>query len=247
MKIAVVGTPNVGKSCIYNAVAGYKSVSSNFSGTTVKYEQSTVRVNGLVAYLVDFPGCYSLAGTDDISLELGEYFLTQSVDVIIDVLDASHLDRSLPLTLELLDLGLPVVVALNMVDEAHGKGVKIDSESLSNFLGAPVIETIASRNVGIAKLFQQVRKISRQRPNNRLRHVVTYTNEIEAALEDLEQDLVESVNQSAFPPRFIAVKMLEGETGLLKHLPGFHSNGVKKRLTFYAITSWLEKMYPIRL
>jgi len=230
MKIAVVGTPNVGKSCIYNAVAGYKSMSSNFGGTTVRYEQSTVRVNGMVAELVDFPGCYSLVGTDEISLELGEYLLTQSVDVVINVVDASHLDRSLPLTLELLELGHPMVLALNMIDEAHAKGIEVDSEILADFLRVPVIDTIASRNVGIPELFQQVRNIYSKHRASEKRHIVTYSNEVESALQSLTREIVTSCPQCRMSSRFMAVKLLEGETELLQRVPGIHLNGIKQKV-----------------
>lgn len=229
MKIAVIGPPNVGKSSIYNAVAGYKSVSSNFGGTTIRYEESTVRLNGMVSELVDFPGCYSLSGVDEISLEIGEYLITQPIDVIISVVDASRLERSVPLTLELMELGKPVVVALNMMDDAHAKGIEIDSEKLSNLLHVPIIETVASKNIGIHDLFLTVRNIYKQK----IREQATqpqYSPGVESAVHQIEHEISRSSPECSISSRFIAVKLLEGETELVNRISGVHLNGLTEKV-----------------
>jgi len=229
VKIAVIGPPNVGKSSIYNAVAGYKSVSSNFGGTTIRYEESTVRLNGMVSELVDFPGCYSLSGVDEISLEIGEYLITQPIDVIISVVDASRLERSVPLTLELMELGKPVVVALNMMDDAHAKGIEIDSEKLSNLLHVPIIETVASKNIGIHDLFLTVRNIYKQK----IREQATqpqYSPGVESAVHQIEHEISRSSPECSISSRFIAVKLLEGETELVNRISGVHLNGLTEKV-----------------
>ena len=135
MKIALIGQPNCGKSTIFNYFSGYKAAVSNFPGTTVKYTVSQVVFEGEEITCVDLPGVYSLTSTDQAELNSRNYLLAGEADVIINVIDASLLGRSLELTLELMSLERPLVVALNMMDEAARKGISIDADKLSDPLG----------------------------------------------------------------------------------------------------------------
>ena len=127
MKIAFIGQPNCGKSTIFNYFSGYKAAVSNFPGTTVKYTVSQVVFEGEQITCVDLPGVYSLTSTDQAELNSRNYLLSGEADVIVNVIDASLLGRSLELTLELMSLERPLVVALNMMDEAARKGTVIDA------------------------------------------------------------------------------------------------------------------------
>jgi ferrous iron transport protein B len=162
VKVALVGQPNCGKSTLFNAVAGYRSLTSNFAGTTVEYTRGQARVDGAVVDLVDLPGLYSLTPTNPLEAIGRECLLSGDWDVIINVIDASQLARSLELTLELKDLQAPLVVCLNMMDEAARKGIVIDSKALSVALGVPVVETIASRGQGILDSFRAALALSRR-------------------------------------------------------------------------------------
>ena len=153
MRIALIGQPNCGKSTLFNQVAGYKAETGNFSGTTVSYTESRVRVSGEVIELVDLPGAYTLEGGSPAEMEATRYLCSQSVDVIINVADATHLSAALELTLELLPLKKPVILALNMMDEAARLGLHIDGEGLASELGIPVLPLIASRGRGVKGLF----------------------------------------------------------------------------------------------
>ena len=126
MRIALVGQPNCGKSTLFNQVAGYKAETGNFSGTTVTFTESRIRVAGEVEELVDLPGTYSLVGTNPAESETQRYLASNQVDVIINIIDATHLAQGLDLTLELLALKRPMVVGLNMMDEAMRIGLSID-------------------------------------------------------------------------------------------------------------------------
>ena len=159
MKIALVGQPNAGKSTLFNSVAGYKSATSNLPGTTVNYTKSHVRINGDVFDLIDFPGTYSLSATNDAEAVVRKNLITSKFDLIINIIDASQLGRSLPLTLELMELGVPIIIALNMFDEAKHKGIEINVEQLSNLLGIPVQTTIASKNIGVRDLFLMAKSV----------------------------------------------------------------------------------------
>jgi ferrous iron transport protein B len=162
VKVALVGQPNCGKSTLFNAVAGYRSLTSNFAGTTVEYTHGQARVDGAVIDLVDLPGLYSLTPTNPVEAVARQCVLSGQWDVIINVLDASQLARSLELTLELKDLQAPMVVCLNMMDEAARKGILIDSKALSVALGVAVVETIAARGQGILDSFRAALNLPRQ-------------------------------------------------------------------------------------
>ncbi|HSG44674.1 MAG TPA: FeoB small GTPase domain-containing protein, partial [Anaerolineales bacterium] len=153
MRVALIGQPNCGKSTLFNQVAGYKAETGNFSGTTVNYTESRVRVMGEVIELVDLPGAYTLEGGSPAEMEAARYLRSQNVDVIINVADATHLAAALDLTLELLPLNKPVVLALNMMDEAKRLGLQIDGEGLARELGIPVLPLIASKGRGVKRLF----------------------------------------------------------------------------------------------
>ncbi|MGH7594834.1 MAG: FeoB small GTPase domain-containing protein [bacterium] len=163
MRLALLGQPNSGKSTIFNWIAGYKSATANFPGTTVSYTISKVRLNGVVAELTDLPGIYSLAASDRAAGAALEYLLHHEVDAIVNVIDASRLSRGLELTLQLLELGHPIVICLNMMDEAARHGVHINLEKLSSLLGVPIVATVASKGEGVSQVFQKVRESLRMR------------------------------------------------------------------------------------
>ena len=153
MRFALVGQPNCGKSTLFNQVAGYKAETGNFSGTTVTFTESRVRVAGQVVDLVDLPGSYALDGLNPAEQETLRYLASRDVDAVINVADASHLAQSLELTLELLALRRPVILALNMLDEAARLGLRIDGEGLARELGIPVLPLVASKGRGVRELF----------------------------------------------------------------------------------------------
>ena len=153
MRFALVGRPNCGKSTLFNQVAGYKAETGNFHGTTVTFTESKVRVAGEVIELVDLPGTYTLAGSNPAESIAKNYLSSNEVDVIINVVDVSHLAQSLELTLELLSVDRPVILAMNMMDEALRLGLKVDGPGLQNKLGIKVVPLIASRGRGVKGLF----------------------------------------------------------------------------------------------
>ena len=153
MKVALIGLPNCGKSTLFNQVAGYKAETGNFSGTTVKFTESRVRVAGEVINLVDLPGAYTLQSGSPAELEASRYLDAQDVDVIINVTDSTQLAAGLSLTFELLSFNKPLILALNMVDEAARLGLHIDGEGLAQELGIPVLPLMASKGRGVKGLF----------------------------------------------------------------------------------------------
>lgn len=223
MRIALIGQPNCGKSTLFNQVAGYKAETGNFSGTTVTFTESTVRVLGDVVSVVDLPGTYTLAGTNPAEREVIKYLTSNEVDVVINVLDASHLAHGLTMTVELLELEIPIVVALNMMDEADRLGIRVDVEGLSQALGAPVIPMIASKGRGVQPLFVKAYQVGQQRS---LPNPATYSADLERHLEVLTHSLADVT--SHLKPRALAIKLLEGDEpilqGVLQQKPGLASD-----------------------
>ncbi len=162
MRVALIGQPNCGKSTLFNQVAGYKAETGNFSGTTVTFTESRVRVGGEVIELVDLPGAYSLREGSPAEREAAHYLDSNNVDVIVNVADASHLALGLELTLELLPLNKPLILALNMMDEATRLGLCVDGEGLSAELGIPVLPLVASKGRGVKGVFLKALEMGRK-------------------------------------------------------------------------------------
>lgn len=211
MKIALIGQPNCGKSTLFNQVAGYKAETGNFSGTTVTYTESKVRVMGQVVEVIDLPGTYSLAGTNPAERESLRYLTSHEVDVIINVLDATHLAQGLELTYELLELGIPVVAAMNMLDDARRRGIQIDGPRLQQHLGIPVLPLVASRGRGVKEVFVAAQKAGERKS---IPPRPSYSRDVEHALARIEEEArpVEA-GVETYP---FAVKLLEGDEAFVQ-------------------------------
>jgi ferrous iron transport protein B len=216
MRIALAGQPNCGKSTVFNNIAGYKAITSNFPGTTVKYTETRTHVLGYICDCIDLPGTYSLTAGDPAELEARRHLLSGEVDVIINVVDASLLIRSLELTLQLLELEVPMVLCLNMMDEAQRKGIQIDVQKLSNLLGIPAVPTIATTGKGLQELFVEVLKVYGEKKKGK---TLKFSKDIEAIIADLGSALQADwpVNEKV-PSRFLAVKLLEKDGFFIKEV-----------------------------
>ncbi len=161
LRIALAGNANVGKSTIFNGLTELHQHIGNWPGKTVEKAEGTLIHKGKKIDIIDLPGVYSLTPYSEEEKITKEYICTEKPDVVINVVDASVLERNLFLTLSLLQLGKPMVIALNMVDVAERKGVKVDAHRLSRLLGVPVVPIVATRGIGLAKLMGQAAHASR--------------------------------------------------------------------------------------
>jgi ferrous iron transport protein B len=207
MVIALVGQPNCGKSALFNSVAGYKTISSNFPGTTVDFVASRVNLNGGGFTLVDLPGIYSVSSSEREEILARRYLIKEKPDLVINILDASVLSRSLELTLELLELKIPLVICLNMIDEAAKKGVEIDVGHLSQDLGVPVIPTIAIRGQGVPELFQSAVQTAKSGNTGNIHFLSLDVERVISELADLLG--VATATRLGVPQRFLAIRLLE--------------------------------------
>lgn len=203
--IIFIGQPNCGKSALFNAIAGFKAETSNFPGTTVKHTHSRVNVRGRILNIIDLPGTYSLNPSDPAEKVALTHLFSEKPDLIINVVDASVLSRNLELTLELIELGYPMIVALNMTDLAEKKGMEIDVEKLEKLLGVPVVPTIAIRGRGIKEMLDAVLKaLDKGVPIAQIK----WSKDVEDKIEELEKQIPESLPAVA-NSRFMAIKMIE--------------------------------------
>jgi len=204
MKLALIGQPNCGKSTIFNQLAGYKSISANFPGATVSYTLGRFYFQNKSIELVDLPGTYSLSWYDDAEKESVKALSNMDFDCIINVLDASTITRGLELTLELISLNKPMVVALNMMDEAKKKGIDINIAKLEDSIGVKVVPVIAKQAKGIKDLINAALKA--KPPIKKC----IYSKRIESLIQNLEQCLESQAGNLILPSKLIAIKAIEG-------------------------------------
>ncbi|MDD3655268.1 MAG: ferrous iron transport protein B [Atribacterota bacterium] len=226
MKIVLVGQPNCGKSTIFNNVAGYKAITSNFPGKTVTYTLSKMTFQGITSEIVDLPGTYSLTSFDLAELEARKYLLREENDVIINVIDASLLGRGLELTLQLLELNLPTVICLNMIDEAEAKGVIIDTDKLSRLLGVPVVTAIAYKGWGLNGLFETAYKMGQKPVKSEFQ---PFSKDVEQVIKDLSEHIkkVDYAKKFNVTNRFLATKLLENDQHFIDEIKASDKDFIK--------------------
>ena len=205
--IALAGNANVGKSVIFNQLTGLHQHVGNWPGKTVKRAEGTLVHGGCTIDVVDLPGIYSLSTFSLEERVSREYIAVEHPDVLVDVVDASSLERNLFFTIQLLELEPHLIVALNQMDMAEKKGVRIDVERLSAILGVPVVPTVASRNVGIDELVDEVIDyVEKKTPTP---SPPPYGQEIEARIGAVA-DAVRRL-EIPYPTRWAAIKLIEGD------------------------------------
>ena len=183
LKVALIGNPSVGKSTLFSRLTGIGVLISNYPGTTMEVAHGRVCHDRICLDLSDLPGVYSLDGNTPEEQTVNKYLREEKPDVILNVLDATRLERNLYLTLELLELGMPVIVSLNMIDDARTIGVEIDAESLADLLHVPVIPTSSREGIGLEELmheFQAPPDPSKNRHVKYDRHVEEYIRALSA-------------------------------------------------------------------
>lgn len=226
INVALVGNPNSGKTTLFNFASGSHERVGNYGGVTVDAKEAKFQQSGYTFNLVDLPGTYSITEYSPEELFVRMHILEQMPDIVINVVDASNLERNLYLTTQLIDMNIKVVIALNMYDELKKKGVDFDYEKLGKMMGIPIIPTVASKGTGIAKLFSKLIEVYEDR-DPIVRHVhINYGKLIENSISAI-QDLVwkNPALTDKISSRFIAIKLLEQDKStikLLDKLPNFN-------------------------
>ena len=203
----MAGQPNCGKSTIFNAVAGFKVNTGNFSGTTVSFTETRVYLGGRTVRLIDLPGTYSISSHDLAEKEARDFLLSGNVDVIINVLDSSILGRSLELTIQLLEMNIPMVMALNMYDESKEKGIDIDLELLNALTGVEAYPVIAVEGTGVRDLFEAALRVAKEqfRPVQPV-----YDRDVEECIAQISHRYPDAIREALdIDERFVIIRLLE--------------------------------------
>ncbi len=208
--IALVGNPNSGKTTIFNYASGSKERVGNYSGVTVDSKQAKFKLNGYTFNIIDLPGTYSMTAYSPEELYVRKYILGFHPDIVINVIDASNLERNLYLTTQLIDMDIKVVVALNMFDELETKGDKFDHNSLGKMIGIPFIPTIGSKGTGLTELFEKAIEVYEDKEPS-VRHIhINYGKGVENAITGLQQIIRENKGMTdKVSSRFYAIKLIE--------------------------------------
>ena len=218
INIALVGNPNCGKTSLFNIASGANEHVGNYSGVTVDAKAGHFDYKGYRINIFDLPGTYSLSTYTPEELYVRRYLNNEMPDVIINVVVASNIERNLYLTTELIDMDYSMVVALNMYDELEKSGTKLNYKLLGDMIGVPMIPTVSRSGKGIDELFDTVIDVYERR-NKSVRHVhVNYGPVIEAAVNEIKEKLRTSKTALKYSPRYLALKMLEGDNEVMSML-----------------------------
>jgi ferrous iron transport protein B len=222
IRVALVGNPNCGKTSLFNIASGSHEHVGNYSGVTVDAKEGKFTFKGYQIVLVDLPGTYSLSAYSPEELYVRKNLIDALPDVIVNVVDASNIERNLYLTTQLIDMNLRVVMALNMYDELQSKGDKLDVEQLGKLLGIPVCPTVSRDGQGIPALFETVIKVYEGAEESLARHIhINHGVELEKSITRLRDILWRDENLRAkYSTRYLAIKYLEGDKEVERMLQG---------------------------
>jgi Fe2+ transport system protein B len=198
--IALAGNPNSGKTTVFNNLTGTRQRVGNWPGVTVEKKEGNLTYQDYDLKVVDLPGVYGLTAYSLDEVIARNYIIDGKPDMVVDVVDASNLERNLYLTVQLLEMMPKLVIALNMLDVAESRGHQIDIPELSRLLGTPVVPMVASRNKGTEEL------------------VIHYGHDVESEIEKLERHFSRNPVATQYSPRWLAVKLLEEDEEITKKI-----------------------------
>lgn len=213
--VAIAGNPNAGKTTLFNGLTGSRQHVGNWPGVTVEKKQGSLEFVGRTINVVDLPGTYSLTAYSMEEVIARDFITNEKPDVVVNIIDASNLERNLYVTTQLLELGAPLIIALNMVDVAESRGLKIDTECLGALLGAPVVPMVARTGAGKNEL---LKRISNPPAPTIVR--VRYARDVEAALSKLTEEITRQLKPETYPAgaAYAAVKLLENDAAVQKQI-----------------------------
>ena len=220
INVALVGNPNSGKTSLFNALSGGHEHVGNYSGVTVDAKVGSFKYKGYTINITDLPGTYALSPYSPEEIYVRRHLMNKLPDVVINSVVASNLERNLYLTTELIDLNPKMVVALNMYDELEQSGARLDYEQLGRMIGVPVIPVVARENKGLDALLDQV-ILTYENQNPSVRHIhINYSSSIESEIGALSKMMKQHSDEipKCFPPRYWAIKMLEGDSSVMEML-----------------------------
>ena len=214
IQVALVGNPNSGKTTLFNYASGSKEKVANYPGVTVESKEAIYRQSGYNFSIIDLPGTYSIRSYSPEELFIRNYIFDNKPDIVVNIVDASNLERNLYLTTQLIDMGVQIVIALNMYDELERKGDILDHISLGRLLGVPIIPTVSSKGQGKKDLFEKIIEVYESR-DPLVRHIhINYGSEIENSICALQSKIKIEENRAftnIISARYLAIELLEND------------------------------------
>jgi ferrous iron transport protein B len=239
ISVALVGNPNCGKTTLFNYASGSKERVGNYAGVTIDAKEAKFKQGDYEFLISDLPGTYSITEYSPEELYVRNHIAEKRPDVVVNVVDASNLERNLFLTTQLIDMNIKVVIALNMYDELEQKSAKLNFEHLGEMMGIPIVPTVASKGRGLKELFERIIRVYEER-DPIVRHIhINYGVEIEKAIHSIQHELKKhQKGKKKYSTRFLAIKLLEDDNHtkqLLKDQPYYEmvsniADKEKKRL-----------------
>ncbi len=221
IKVALVGNPNCGKTSLFNFASKSREKVANYSGVTVSMKEAALERSGYRFQLVDLPGTYSLSSHSPEEEYVRDYLANENPDIVVDVVDATSLERNLYLTTQLIDMNLNVVVALNMFDEFQHKKDYLKYDQLGKMLGIPFIPTVANKGKGIENLFRKIIEVIEHQDETVRQVNIPYSPEIEQAIVELTEKigfLKGSEESGVHSDRYTAIRLLEGDNKVINDM-----------------------------
>jgi small GTP-binding protein len=213
--VALAGNPNSGKSTVFNNLTGARQYVGNWPGVTVEKREGSLSYQGYHIKVVDLPGVYSLTAYSLDEVIARDFVVEERPDVVVDIVDASNLERNLYLAVQLLEMGAQLIIALNMMDQVNSRGYAIDISRLSQLLGVPVVPMAANRNHGTEELIREIVNMAEKKTQaKRLR--VEYGREVEKEIANLEELISQTDLSQSYYPRWLAVKLLEEDKEIIR-------------------------------
>jgi len=213
LTIALAGNANVGKSVIFNQLTGSDQIIGNWPGKTVDRAEGFLNFEGYNITVIDLPGIYSFSTFSMEEIVSRDYIALEKPDVVVNVVDASILERNLFFTLQLLEMQAPLVLCLNQIDVAKNKGIIINKDKLQEILGIPVVFATATRGEGIYDIAREAVKVATQKPKPKQ---LKYRKELEEKIEQLKQIIEREKLEIEYPSRWLAIKLLEGDSEITR-------------------------------
>ena len=215
IKIALAGNPNSGKTTVFNNITGARQNVGNWPGVTVEKKSGLVKYKDIEIEVVDLPGIYSLTPYSIEEIVARNFLIEEKPDVVVDIVDAANLERNLYLAVQFLELGVPLIIALNMVDVSEARGITIDVKKLSEMLEIPVVSTVARSNKGTSELLDQAVKLATDKKGWKPANLC-YGGDIITGINDIEKLLAQKdIYSNKYPKRWLAIKSLEGDQPIL--------------------------------
>lgn len=226
-KIALAGNPNCGKTTLFNGLTGANHYVGNWAGVTVERKEGTWHYADNAVHVIDLPGIYSMSPYSLEERIARDFIINSDIDVVVNVVDASFLERNLYLTTQLIELGKPVVLVLNMMDEAERKGITIDVESLADDLGIPVVPMVAMKGIGVDALYRKLYEVVTS--DKEYSCNIAFDEDVEARIADYADQYGKCLDNH-YNPRWVAIKVIEEDTEVLDLLgidsPQVYESGV---------------------